>query len=163
MSRRSPFGELPQVPLALKQNEALDPVDVSSLGADGIMLASDDVSHLIEQFGVCPPAAFSLRCPTCPRFCPSKPQTQAGLGLCPYREWLTYCLFSHSFWFLCAGGISPARHHIQSKVFTTSTMGISLRRLSCGTVTSVTGSGQMPVFGVDISRSRARILSMTLL
>jgi hypothetical protein len=79
MSRRSPFGEFPQVPLALKQNEALDPVDVSSLGADGIMLASDDVSHLIEQFGVCPPAAFSLRCPTCPRFCPSKPQTQAGL------------------------------------------------------------------------------------
>ena len=79
MSRRSPFGEFPQVPLALKQNEALDPVDVSSLGANGIMLASDDVSHLIEQFGVCPPAAFSLRCPTCPRFCPSKPKTQAGL------------------------------------------------------------------------------------
>src|SRR5437667_6076976 len=94
---------------------------------------------------------------------PQHPAVAYLFLVCPHREWLTYCAFSHSFWFSCAGGISQARHHIQSKVFTTSTMGISLRRLSCGTATSVTGSGQMPVFGVDIFRSRARILSMTLL
>jgi hypothetical protein len=31
-------------------DEPLDPVDVSLFGADGVVLAPDDVAHLIEQF-----------------------------------------------------------------------------------------------------------------
>ena len=37
------------MPFAVVDDEALDPVDVSLLGADGIVLASDDVAYLIEQ------------------------------------------------------------------------------------------------------------------
>src|SRR5262249_42451258 len=141
-----------------------------------------DVWSLPEQLGVCPPAACSLRCPTCPRFCPSKPQTQAGLDpKFGYFSWnaqnldrirvrpmpvprMAYLLrlFSLILVLMCGRNLTGETPHPIEGV-STSTMGISLRRLSCGTVTSVTGSGQMPVFGADISRSRARILSMTLL
>jgi hypothetical protein len=31
-------------------NEALDPIDVSLLGTNAVMLASNDVTNLIEQF-----------------------------------------------------------------------------------------------------------------
>ena len=36
---------------AVVNDEPLDPVDVSLFGADGVVLASDAVAHLIEQFG----------------------------------------------------------------------------------------------------------------
>jgi hypothetical protein len=39
------------MPFAVIDDEALDPVDVSLLGANTVMFAADDVSHLIEQFG----------------------------------------------------------------------------------------------------------------
>jgi hypothetical protein len=38
------------MPLPVVDDKPLDPVDISLLGADGVMLAPDDVSHLIEQF-----------------------------------------------------------------------------------------------------------------
>ena len=34
----------------MKQNEGLDPIDVSLFGATAEMFASDDIAHLIEQF-----------------------------------------------------------------------------------------------------------------
>src|SRR5581483_3518780 len=48
------FGRMPFVMI---NNEALDPIEVSLLGADAVMLAPDDVAHLIEQFrfvSLCP-------------------------------------------------------------------------------------------------------------
>jgi len=39
------------MPLAVVDDKSLDAVDIGPLGADGVMLAPDDVSHLIEQFG----------------------------------------------------------------------------------------------------------------
>jgi hypothetical protein len=42
------------MPFAVIDDEALDPVDVSLLGANTVMFAADDVSHLIEQFGLPP-------------------------------------------------------------------------------------------------------------
>ena len=44
------FGHFCRVPFAVVDNEALDPVDVSLLGANTIMFAADDVPHLVEQF-----------------------------------------------------------------------------------------------------------------
>jgi hypothetical protein len=38
------------MPFAMENDEALNPIDVSLLGADTVMFATDDVSHLIEQF-----------------------------------------------------------------------------------------------------------------
>jgi hypothetical protein len=38
------------VPFAVVDDEPLDPVDVSLLGANTVMFAVDDVPHLIEQF-----------------------------------------------------------------------------------------------------------------
>jgi len=37
------------VPLAVKEDETFDPGDVGFLGADGVMLAADRVSDLIEE------------------------------------------------------------------------------------------------------------------
>jgi hypothetical protein len=45
------FGHFSRMPFAVVNDETLDPVDVSLLGADGVMLAPGDVSHLLEQFG----------------------------------------------------------------------------------------------------------------
>jgi hypothetical protein len=42
------FGHFSRVPFAVVDNEALDPVDVSLLGSDGIMLAPNDVPHLLK-------------------------------------------------------------------------------------------------------------------
>jgi len=44
------FGHFSRMPFAMVDDEALDPVDVSLLGANTIMFASDDVPHLVEQF-----------------------------------------------------------------------------------------------------------------
>ena len=38
------------MPFAVVDDEPLNPVDVSLLGADTVMFAADDVPHLIEQF-----------------------------------------------------------------------------------------------------------------
>ena len=45
------FGHFSRMPFPMVDNEALNPVDVSLLGADTVMFAADDVTHLIEQFG----------------------------------------------------------------------------------------------------------------
>jgi len=47
------FGHFSRMPLAVIDNEPLNPVDVSLLSADAVMFASDDVP-------VCPRAAFSI-------------------------------------------------------------------------------------------------------
>jgi len=44
------FGHFSRMPLAVIDNEPLNPVDVSLLSADAVMFASDDVPHLIKQF-----------------------------------------------------------------------------------------------------------------
>src|SRR4051812_38728007 len=46
------FGHFSRMPFAMVDDEPLDPVDVSLLGANAIMFAADDVSHLIKQFGL---------------------------------------------------------------------------------------------------------------
>ncbi len=38
-----------RVAFVVEEDEALDPVDVGLLGADGVVLAADGVSNLIEQ------------------------------------------------------------------------------------------------------------------
>jgi hypothetical protein len=45
------FGHFSRMPLAVVDDKPLNPVDISLLGADGVMLAPDDVPHLIEQSG----------------------------------------------------------------------------------------------------------------
>jgi hypothetical protein len=40
------------MPFAVVDDEALNPVDVSLLSADAVMFASNDVPHLIKQFGL---------------------------------------------------------------------------------------------------------------
>ena len=37
------------MPFVMKEDVALDPIDVGSLGANTVMFASDDVPHLVEQ------------------------------------------------------------------------------------------------------------------
>jgi hypothetical protein len=44
------FGHFSRVPFAVVDDEALNPVDVSLLGADAVMFASNNVAHLLEQF-----------------------------------------------------------------------------------------------------------------
>jgi hypothetical protein len=44
------FRHLARMPFIVKQNEAPDPIDVTLFGPDTEMLASDNVSDLIEQF-----------------------------------------------------------------------------------------------------------------
>jgi hypothetical protein len=44
------FGHFSRVPLAVVDDEPLNPVDVSLLGANTVMFAADDVPYLIEQF-----------------------------------------------------------------------------------------------------------------
>jgi hypothetical protein len=44
------FRHLSRMPFAVIDDEALDLVDIRLLSADGIMLASEDVRHLFEQF-----------------------------------------------------------------------------------------------------------------
>ena len=43
--------------LAVKQNEALNPLDILRFGTDAVMLYAYPVAHLIEQFG-----GFRRRC-----------------------------------------------------------------------------------------------------
>ena len=45
------FGHFSRMSFAVVDDEALNPVDVSLLGADAVMFAADDVPHLIKQFG----------------------------------------------------------------------------------------------------------------
>ena len=45
------FGHFSRMSFAVVDDEALNPVDVSLLGANTIMFAADDVPHLIQQFG----------------------------------------------------------------------------------------------------------------
>ena len=44
------FGHFSWVSFAVVDNEPLNPVDVSLLGANTVMFTADNVPHLIEQF-----------------------------------------------------------------------------------------------------------------
>jgi len=57
-SRNLLFGHFSRVPFAMIENEPLDPVDVSLLGADTVMFAAENVPHLIEEFWL--PASATL-------------------------------------------------------------------------------------------------------
>ena len=45
------FGHFSRMSFAVVDDEPLNPVDVRLLRADAVMFASDDVPHLIKQFG----------------------------------------------------------------------------------------------------------------
>ena len=56
------IGHFARMSFAAVDDEPLNPVDVSLLGADAVMFAADDVPHLIEQFGFVGCRRSSLPC-----------------------------------------------------------------------------------------------------
>jgi hypothetical protein len=46
------FSHYPRVPFTVKEDEAPNPVDVYLLGPKTVMFSPDDVSDLIEEFGL---------------------------------------------------------------------------------------------------------------